>query len=42
MINEDRDRIMKFDRETLNKTNGLGSVNEDELEVDKFDNPDGY
>jgi hypothetical protein len=36
MINEDRKRVNKFDAETFTKKGtGLGSVNEDELEIDK-------
>ena len=38
MINNDRTRVNKFDQETLVKTGAnLGSVNEDELEIDKID-----
>ena len=41
MINTDRSRVIKFDNETLAKGgNALGSVNEDELEIDKGDNAD--
>lgn len=43
MINEDRSRVNKFDMETYSKkVPALNDVNEDELEVDKFDNPDAF
>lgn len=42
MINLDRERVNKFDNESKvrSPTRKLSNVNEDELEVDKFDNPD--
>lgn len=44
MINENRSRVNDFDHETQQRKNynvgPLDKVKDDELEVDKFDNPD--
>ena len=41
MINQNRSRLVEFDLETgTRKHASVNHVNEDELEVDKFDNPD--
>jgi hypothetical protein len=43
MINDNRGRVNDFDQETNQRKNyngQLAKVNENELEVDKFDNPD--
>lgn len=41
MINENINRVTIFDQETYQRrNNSVLAVQEDELEVDKFDNPD--
>ena len=42
MINEDRTRVNRFDSESVHKSKlpALEDIKEDELEIDKFDNPD--
>lgn len=40
MINENLSRVGQFDQETLHKKMSKNEILEDELEVDKFDNPD--
>lgn len=43
MINDNRGRVNEFDAETKQRRNHHGvleKVKDDELEIDKFDNPD--
>ena len=43
MINDNRSRVNDFDAETKQRRNHntqLAQVKEDELEIDRFDNPD--
>lgn len=43
MINENRSRVNDFDTETKQRKNHnvqLAKIKEDELEIDRFDNPD--
>lgn len=39
MINENLSRVGQFDQETYNKQFSKSGIDEEELEVDKFDNP---
>ena len=40
MINENLSRVGQFDQETLHKKMTKHEIFEDELEIDRFDNPD--